>query len=310
MSDPVKVGVVGTGHLGKHHARIYSNIKNAKLVAVSDIDEKAGSKIARKYNADFYPDYKDIINKVDAVSIVTPTDTHFEVAKDFLENRVDTMVEKPVTNSPEQAEELIRISDEKNCILQVGHVERFNSAVVKAREYINDPRFIEVNRISKYPGRSLDIGVVLDLMIHDIDIILSFVNSPVETISSIGAPLLTENEDIANCRIKFENGCVANVTASRISYKTERKFRVFEPDRYISLDYEKQEFVVYKKKAEKVFSLQDIERISPRFKKKEPLKEELKDFMLCVKEGKQPEVSGHHGLTALKLALDIASRIK
>ncbi|MBN2407282.1 MAG: Gfo/Idh/MocA family oxidoreductase [Elusimicrobia bacterium] len=307
--DKLRAGVVGVGHLGRHHARVYSELENARLAAVADTDVKQGKKIAEKFGAEFFEDYRRMIGRVDAVSVVTPTETHFSIAKDFLSERVNTLVEKPITNEPGPAQELIDISDRTGAVLQVGHIERYNAAVKKAREYIKDPRFIEVNRLSRFPARSLDIGVVLDLMIHDIDIILSFVASPVQKIDAIGASVFSKNEDIANCRIMFANGCVANITASRISYKSERKFRVFESDTYLSLDYEKQDFTVYRKKAPRIQSPGDVERIAPSIEKTEPLKEELKDFVRCVKEKTAPTVSGRHGLSALKLALDIAGRI-
>ena len=230
MHDKIKVGVIGVGHLGRHHARIYSELEDAELVGISDLDEKAGNKHASKCGTSYFKDYRELLDKVQAVSIATPTETHFDIASEFLKNNINTLVEKPITQLPQHAEGLIEIADKNSCILQVGHVERFNGAVQKAREYIKNPRFIEVNRLSRFPERSLDIGVVLDLMIHDIDIILSFVNSPVKNIASVGAAVLTDKEDIANSRLEFENGCVANITASRISYKSERKFRVFEPD--------------------------------------------------------------------------------
>lgn len=309
MPEKISVAVIGAGHLGQHHARVYTEIKNAELVGVSDINEKTGKKIARRCGVDFYKDYTSLIDKVQAVSIVTPTITHYDVGMKFLQNGVNVMIEKPITNDSERATELIKAADENFCILQVGHIERFNAAVKKVREYIKNPRFIEVNRLSKFPARSLDIGVVMDLMIHDIDIILSFVNSEVKSINSIGASVFSDKEDIVNCRLVFENGCVANITASRISYKAERKFRVFESDRYISLDYESQDFVVYKKKREKITSPSDIEKITPLVEKTEPLKEELKDFISCVKEKRAPAVSGHHGLTALELALKITRQL-
>lgn len=309
MDEKLKAGVVGVGHLGRHHARIYNELDESELVGVSDIDEKRGKKIASRYGAVYYKDYRELLDKVRAVSIVTPTETHFDIASKFLQKKVDTLVEKPITHDPGQASKLIEISNKNACILQVGHVERFNSAIKKVREYIKAPRFIEVNRLGRFPDRSLDIGVVLDLMIHDIDIILSFVNSPVKNLSSIGASVFSGKEDIANCRLEFENGCVANVTASRISYKTERKFRVFEPSSYISLDYEKQNFVIYRKKKPVINSPQDIERIVPPLVKTEPLKEELRDFIKSAKEKRPPTVSGYHGLTALKLALEITKQI-
>lgn len=309
MNQRVKTAVIGVGHLGRHHARIYHELDESELAGVSDINEKTGRKIAEKFNTRYYRDFRDLLDKVQAVSIVTPTETHFEIASVFLNHGINTLVEKPITHKPDQAEALVRISDKNSCILQVGHVERFNSAIKKAREYINNPRFIEVNRLSKFAGRSLDIGVVLDLMIHDIDIILSFVESEVKNINSIGASVFSDKEDIANCRIEFENGCVANITASRISYKSERKFRVFEPNAYISLDYEKQDFVVYRKTKPAVSSPGDVERIVPSVDKTEPLKEELKDFLECVSHKKEPIVSGYHGLSALKLALEISRQI-
>ncbi len=309
MKKKIKTAVVGTGHLGRHHARIYSELKNSQLVGVCDTNPKAGKKVATGAGCDYYSDFKDLIGIAEAVSVATPTETHFEVASGLLANGIHVLVEKPITNSPRNASELIRIAEKNSCILQVGHIERFNSAVRKAAEYINDPRFIEVNRISKFPQRSLDIGVVLDLMIHDIDIILSFVDSPVKKIESVGAPVFSGKEDIANCRLLFENGCVANITASRISYKSERKFRVFEKDRYISLDYEKQDFVVYKKKRKEIKSPKDVERIKPSFKKKEPLKEELESFLQSIQTKTPPTVSGTHGLSALRLALKITEKI-
>jgi predicted dehydrogenase len=309
MQDKIKVAVVGVGHLGRHHARIYTEIDGAELVGVSDVDEKQGRKIAEKLGVAYFKDYRELLDKVDAVSIVTPTEYHHEIACEFLRKSVHTLVEKPITHQPSQAAEMIKLSEENSCVLQVGHVERFNGAVQKVREYIKEPRFIEVNRLSKFPERSLDIGVVLDLMIHDIDIILSFVDSPVKEIAAVGSPVLSGKEDIANCRLTFENGCVANVTASRISYKPERKFRVFQSDSYISLDYGKQDFVIYRKKKENITSPSDVERIVPKLEKTEPLKEELIDFLHTIKEEKEPTVSGYHGLTALKLALSITEQI-
>ncbi len=309
MSEKLKVGVVGVGHLGKFHTRIYSEFDSTELVGVCDIDQKRGKKYARKYGTKFFKDPDNLASQVEAVSIATPTETHYKIASKFLKADVNTLVEKPITNNARSAAELVSLAEHKGLVLQVGHVERYNSAVKKAREYINTPEFIEVNRISKFPDRSLDIGVVLDLMIHDIDIILSFVNSRVKKLDAIGTPVFSDKEDIANCRLEFDNGCVANITASRVSYKSERKFRVFEGDRYLSLDYEKQNFVVYKKKKEKISSPRDVKRISPKIKKTQPLQAELDDFITSIKEKKEPRVTGKHGLTALKLAIDITKNL-
>ncbi|MGM0440912.1 MAG: Gfo/Idh/MocA family protein [Elusimicrobiota bacterium] len=309
MSKKLKVGVIGVGHLGKFHGRIYSEFDTTQLVGLCDIDEKRGKKFARKYKTEFVSNPDELARRVDAVSIATPTETHYEIARQFLKSGVHTLVEKPITQDSRSAAELVELAEKNGLVLQVGHVERYNSAVKKAREYINKPEFIEVNRISKFPDRSLDIGVVLDLMIHDIDIILSFVNSPVKKLDAIGTPVFSDKEDIANCRLEFKNGCVANITASRVSYKSERKIRVFEGDRYLSLDYEKQNFVVYKKKQKEINSPRDVKRISPRIKKTQPLQEELKDFITSIKEEKEPRVTGKHGLTALKLAIDITKSL-
>ncbi|MCD6413613.1 MAG: Gfo/Idh/MocA family oxidoreductase [Elusimicrobia bacterium] len=306
----MKVAVIGVGHLGQHHARIYSLLDDVELVGVVDTNQRNGEKIAGKYNTVYYRNISEIFDKVDAVSVSTPTSVHYEIARKFLARGIHTLVEKPITADPIEAQELVDIADGKNAILQVGHIERYNAAVKEARKFISAPRFIEVDRLSRYPARSLDIGVVLDLMIHDIDIILSFVKSPVKKIDSVGATVLSKFEDIANCRIAFENGCVANVTASRVSYKSERKFRVFEPDRYISLDFQKQRLTVYRKKKDVIKSPLDIDVKKPRIKKTEPLREELSDFINCVKEGRDPSVSGYQGLAALKLALEIIENIK
>ena len=306
----IRTAVVGVGHLGQHHARIYSEMPGVLLAAVVDTDEKQGRKIAKQYRTAYCKMASEIIDSVDAVNIATPTVSHYEMAKIFIERGVATFVEKPITADPAQAEELVSLSEKKGVILQIGHVERFNAAVQAARNYIKDPRFIEVDRLSPYPMRSLDIGVVLDLMIHDIDIILSFVSSPVKKIDSMAAAVLSKYEDIANCRIAFENGCVANITASRVSYKAERKFRVFEGNQYITLDFQKQRLAVYRKKSGIIKSVKDIEIIKPRIKKTEPLKSELADFISCVREGRVPEVSGRRGLAALKLVLEIMNSIK
>jgi len=310
MPEKTRCGVIGVGHLGFHHARLYHEMPDVELVGIADINKKNAQKAAAKFKTEFYTDPFALIGRVNAVSVATPTENHYEIAKEFIKNNINVLVEKPITNDPEKAEDLIKTAEDKSLVLQVGHVERYNAAVRKAAEYIKDPRFIEVNRLSRFPKRSLDIGVVLDLMIHDIDIILSFVKSPVKNIYSVGASVFSPKEDIANCRIEFDNGCVANITASRVSYKTERKFRVFEEDSYISLDYEQQAFVVYKKKKKQIKSPLDVERITPKVEKTEPLKEELSDFVRCVREKRQPIVSGHHGLTALKLALEITGKIR
>jgi predicted dehydrogenase len=309
MPEKIRAAVVGAGHLGQHHARIYTQLENCSIDYVADTDTGNANKKVSKLGLEVLDDYRLLLGKIDAVSIATPTVTHHEISRFFLENGVHVLVEKPITKSPEEASDLIEIAKKNNLILQVGHVERFNAAVQKVREYIDNPKFIEVNRLGKFPERSLDIGVVLDLMIHDIDIILSFVRSSVKKMDVIGSAVLTDKEDIANARLVFENGAVANITASRVSYKNERKFRVFQPDSYISLDYTKQDFVIYKKKKEKISSPKDLIRLTPKVEKSEPLKCELESFLKSIENRDEPEVSGSAGLQALELALEITEKI-
>ncbi len=301
--EKIKIGVIGVGSLGIHHARIYSQMANVELVGVCDIDSRKGGKIARKYHTTYFADYKDLFGKVDGVSIVTPTVTHREVAEAFLKEGIHVLVEKPITKTLPDADELLKAASAKNLILQVGHIERFNSGIIAIRSIANNPRFIECHRLSPFKKRSLDVGVVLDLMIHDIDIILDFVNSKVSRIDSLGVKILTPYEDLANVRLEFENGAVCNITASRVANKTMRKIRFFQEDAYISLDYEKQEALIYRK------SGTHITRKRLSIKKKEPLLLELSDFVNCIKEGSPPLVSGREAREALRVALEITRQI-
>jgi len=301
--EKIKIGVIGTGSLGMHHARIYSNLKDVELVGVCDIDAKKVRKIAKKCRTKFFTDYKDLLGLVNGVSIVTPTNTHREIGKSFIEHGIPVLIEKPITKILEEADELLEKAREKNVILQVGHVERFNSGIRAIKSIANRPMFIECHRLSPFKKRSLDVGVVLDLMIHDIDIIQDFVNSKVIKIDALGVKILTEYDDLANVRLQFENGTVCNITASRVANKTMRKIRLFQEDAYISLDYEKQEAIIYKKSAQK------ITRKKIRIKKEEPLLLELKSFVECTKENKQPLVSGLEAREALRIALEITKNI-
>lgn len=310
--DRINVGVVGVGYLGRHHARIYSELKNANLVGVCDIDAGRARNVAKDAGTVAFGTPEELIGRVQAVSIVAPTVEHFALAKAFLESGVDVLVEKPITVTVEEADELIDIADSKGRIFQVGHLERFNSAVVKMVELTTTPKFIECNRLSPFPDRSTDVDVVLDLMIHDIDIILSLVRSPVKYIHAVGIPVISRNVDIANARMEFESGCVANITSSRISLKKERKIRLFQPDTYISLNYQDQEIYAYhripnKKDPE---AKPDIVGGKVKVKKEEPLKAELDAFLSCVAGRTRPLVSGREGREALKVAMWVQKEIQ
>ena len=301
----INLALIGCGFLGTRHLKTFHALKNkVNLIAVCDHNLSLTQGLARQYHAPCISDYRELIGKVDAVSICTPTVTHFEIAKFFLENKVHTFVEKPITYTIEEAQILIDLAQKNNLKLQVGHVERFNSAFVAIAPLAANPLFIECHRLNLFPNRSLDIGVVMDLMIHDIDIILGLVQSTVKDIQAVGINVLTDKEDIANARISFHNGCVCNITSSRISPEVTRKIRMFIPNAYISLDYAKQEAFIYNKDDKG-----GIHRKSLPIEKEEPLKKELDHFLNCILEDTKPLVSGVEAKEALKVALEITHKI-
>jgi len=307
----LRVGVIGVGYLGNFHAEKYANMDEVDLVGVADTDVSKAESIAAKYHTKAYPDYQDLFGKVDAVSIVVPTPFHFNVAKAFLENDVDVLIEKPMTTTLEEADALIKFSKSKGLIIQVGHLERFNPAVVALQDIVNEPMFIESHRLSVYKDRSTDVSVVLDLMIHDIDIILNFVRSDVSEIRAAGVPVISDHVDIANARLEFSSGCIANVTASRISTKNERKIRLFQKDAYVSVDFTRQEITVVEQTSASDRGLipgMEIKQLS--FKKSDALEDELKSFVKAVQKREEPEVTGQMGRDALKIALIIMEQIK
>lgn len=306
----MRIAVIGVGHLGVHHARLLAGMPDVELIGVCDVDESQARKVARLYKTVPYTDYRQLLDKVEAISIVVPTPLHYEVAKDFIARGVHCLIEKPITPGLEEAEELLRLVQERNLILQVGHIERFNPAVLEAQKYINAPKFIEANRLGPYDARVSHISVILDLMIHDIDIVLYLVQDKIVSIEAVGAKVLSRYEDIANARIAFANGCVANISASRVSLKKFRKIRIFQKDSYLSLDYARPGLKVYEKKKAAVESFKDIKVHYPRLVKVEQLAEELKHFVACVQEGKTPQVTGEHGRDALEVALEIMRKIK
>ena len=336
VSTLIKVAVLGTGSLGKHHARIYSELAATgvlEFAGVFDRDATLGREIARKHGVKAFASEVEAAEAADALSIVTPTNTHFDLARMLLERGRHVLVEKPMTNTGEEAAQLIALAQKRNCTLQVGHVERFNPVFAYLEKAAGNPRFIETHRLSKYPARSMDIGVVLDLMIHDLDVVLAFVRSPVESVDATGIAVLSESEDIANARIKFANGCVANLTASRISPEQMRKIRVFsggEDPSYVSLDYREQKGYIYRlaKAGEKkssvlrAFLTAKHSKVVSEFagkkivsepvpiEKSEPLKLELEHFVESITARSQPRVSGESAKEALDLALEITRQIR
>ena len=299
----VKVGVIGIGYLGQHHVRIYSEIDGTELSAVVDIDREKADSFAGKYSCSPHTDYRDILHKVDAVSIVTPTTNHYSIAMDCLKAGKDVLIEKPVTVRVEEADELIREAEKQGCIIQVGHLERYNPAVLSASDMIREPLFLESERLSPFLGRGTDVDVTLDLMIHDVDIILSLISVPVREIKAVGAKVLTDKIDVAKAWLEFENGCTSLVTVSRLSPEKLRRLKVFQKDSYISIDYQNSEIKRYFKDKGRI----SFEITKPE--KKEPLKEELKDFILCVKDRRRPKVSAVEGRNALKVVMEITGKI-
>lgn len=302
--DDIKVGVIGVGYLGLIHARVYSQIKGVKLIGVCDIDEVKGRKVARKFRTDYFRDYRDFFGKIDAASIVVPTNLHYEISKPLLQNGINLLIEKPITRTIQEADDLLSLAKDKGLTLQVGHVERFNSAFLAVEKAIKNPIFIECHRLGPYRERSANIGVVLDLMIHDIDIILGLMKQEIKDVEAVGAAVLSDYEDIANVRLKFKNNAICNITASRITNKTMRKIRIFQKDAYISLDYFKPSCLIYRRINKKI-TCQKI-----KIKKKEPLKLELESFISCVRTKEKPLVSGFEGREALVIALKIEEQIK
>lgn len=307
----IRAGVVGVGYLGQFHAAKYAQSQQADLVAVVDIRPERARFIAQKYKSRDFTHHSEIFHMVDAVSIAAPTHSHYEIAGDFLDHGIDVLVEKPITVTVQQADDLIMRASKNNCILQVGHLERFNPVVRDIRGLLNFPLFFESHRLSPFKARSTDVDVVLDLMIHDIDIILNFVCSDVVSIDAIGIPVLTPFIDIANVRVRFASGCMANLTASRISDKELRKTRIFQPDAYISIDYATREVLIYRKSTE--LSPDGVPRIvadQRHIQRTDALREEIEAFLHCVATRTPPEVSGHDGRQALGLATRIIESIQ
>lgn len=310
MNGTLRTAVVGVGYLGGFHAEKYAELRNSTLVAVVDVDHERARSIAGRLGTDAFSHHREIIDMVDAVSIVVPTQCHFEVARDFLEKGVGVLLEKPMTTTLDEADELIRIARESGAVLQIGHLERFNPVVVALDEILTDPRFIESIRIAPFKPRGTDVNVVLDLMIHDIDIIQHIIRSPIKRIDCIGAPVFTGEEDIANARIQFENGCVANVTASRISLKSERRMRIFQPDAYITLDFQNKKVAVFRKGSGEMFpGVPNVTIDQKELGQGDVLKSEIESFLDAVAGRRPPVVTGEDGRRALETALRINKKL-
>ncbi len=306
----IRVGVIGVGYLGTFHARKYAVMEGVELVGVADPDQDQAERVAEELGTAMFTDYHDLLPLVDAVSIVVPTIYHHQVARDCIAGNIDLLVEKPFTTTLAEADELIDSAREKKLILQVGHLERFNPAVLAMQPFLTHPLFIEAHRISVFKNRGTDVDVILDLMIHDIDIILSIVNSPLKTIHTVGAPVITQLTDIANARLIFENGCTANVTVSRISMDNIRRMRIFQPGQYLSVDFSKKEVMSIRLKRGKQNDqpLPDISKYG--FPDQDILELELLDFINNVRTRTTPVVSGVEGRRALAIALEVVEQIR
>ncbi|HEY3160827.1 MAG TPA: Gfo/Idh/MocA family oxidoreductase [Vicinamibacterales bacterium] len=299
-----RVGVIGVGHLGQHHARLLASMDGVELVGICDTNLPRAEEIASKFGGQVFGDSRELLGRVDAVTVAVPTISHVDVALPFLEAGVATLVEKPIAPSVEDADRLVAAAERGGAMLATGHTERFNPAVATAMPLISDPRFIEIHRLGTFPERSLDIDVIFDLMIHDLDLLLSVVKSEVVTIEAVGVNVLTPKADIANARLRFASGCIANVTASRISRERVRKARFFQHDAYVSIDYAAQELEVFrlvKRGARPIIQGGKMDVTT-----EEPLRRELEDFIGAVRDGRRPGVTGRDGRDALALATRVA----
>jgi predicted dehydrogenase len=306
----IRTAVVGVGYLGRFHAQKYALLPDCELVGVVDQTEKTRSAVGAELGVPALADHRELIGRVDAVSVATHTPSHFGIAADFLRAGVHVLVEKPVTETVAQARELIALADQGGCVLQVGHLERFNAVILAADAQLKNPRFLECHRLAPFRERGTDVNVVLDLMIHDIDIVQSIVRSPLASIDAVGTPVFSGEIDIANARLRFDNGCVANVTASRVSLKTERKLRIFQDDAYISMDLQQKVLsVIRKRSADSPPGPLPVTIEEQNLEQGDALRAEIESFLACVREGKKPVVSGEDGLRALETASRITELI-
>ncbi len=307
----IRTAVIGVGYLGRFHAQKYAALPNAELVAVVDANEQSAKRVAEECQTEALTDYKALFGKVDAVSIVVPTQLHHKVAKACLENGIHVLLEKPITVTVAEADELIAIAKDRDLKLQVGHLERFNSAVLALDDVLETPQFIESHRLAPFNPRGADVNVILDLMIHDIDIIQNLVRSPIQNIDANGVSVLTKEIDIANTRITFENGCVANVTASRVSTRPQRKMRIFQKEAYISIDFQDKILSVHQTGEKEMFpGIPEIISKESVFDNSDAIMAEINAFLEAIETGKQPPVTGEDGRQALDTAIRISELLK
>ncbi|MEW8292259.1 MAG: Gfo/Idh/MocA family oxidoreductase [Candidatus Thiodiazotropha endolucinida] len=308
--DKIRTAVIGVGYLGRYHAQKYAALDDSELVAVVDIDPDTATNVAKECDTEALTDYHELLDRVDAVSVVVPTQLHHQVATEFLDSGIHVLLEKPITVTVAEADALIEIARRKQRVLQVGHLERFNSAVLALEGVLKDPQFIESHRLAPFTLRGADVNVVLDLMIHDIDIIQNLVGSPIASIDAKGGAVLTQEYDIANARIKFENGCVANVTASRVSLKPQRKMRIFQPDAYISIDFQDKILSIHRKGEKEIFpGIPEIISEESVFANSDAIMAEIRAFLDAIRNNSIPPVTGEDGREALKTAIDISGQL-
>ncbi len=307
----LKTAVIGAGYLGKFHADKYAELDNSELMAVVDADPQTAQNIAARHGVQALTDYQELLGRVDAVSIAAPTTLHHRIARDFLQHGSHVLIEKPITVTVEQADELIALARDKDLLIQVGHLERFNAALLHLGDTLSAPSFIESHRLAPFNPRATDVNVVLDLMIHDIDIILDIVKSDIREMRVAGTRVLTDSTDIANARLEFENGCVANVTASRVSAKTERKMRIFDQQAYVSVDFHQRQLSIYRKgDGESHPGIAEIVSEQSSFDNNDALKLEIIAFLDAIEQGKPAPVSGEDGRRALAAAIQITALLK
>ncbi len=308
--DKTRTAVIGVGYLGRFHAQKYAVLPESQLVAVVDASAEARERVAAELGCRAVADYRELLGEVDAVSIATPTPTHFSIASDCLEHGVHVLVEKPITETLDEAAALVALANRCRLVLQVGHLERFNAAILALEGTLGVPRFVESHRLAPFKERGTDVNVVLDLMIHDIDLIQSLVGAPIESIDAVGTSVFSAGLDIANARIRYANGCVANTTASRVSMKTERKLRIFQDDAYISIDLQQKVLTIVRKPPPDSGAAPGQVTLEERsYEQGDALKMEIEAFLHCVREGKPPVVSGEDGMRALETAIRISAMV-
>jgi predicted dehydrogenase len=307
----LRAGVIGVGYLGRLHAQKIASFDDVVFSGVCDVDRERGKAVAEEFGASYFENTRKFLREVDAVSIAVPTTAHFRVAREAIRAGVHVLLEKPIAATVREGRTLVREAAERGLVFQVGHLERFNSAVISATSVLKEPRFVECHRLGMFGGRGTDVDVVLDLMIHDIDLLLSFVRSPVARISAVGVPVISSNVDIANARLTFANGCVANVTASRVSMRKQRKIRIFQEDAYVSMDFVENQIQIYRR----IFpaepgGLPEITGEVLETEKGDALRDEIRSFVECARTGAAPRVSGEDGLAALEVAFRILRKMR